>query len=869
MIVNNRKCIRRLSFKAMLASKKRNIIAVIAIALTTLMFTALFTVGLSFNTSYQNYLCRQLGGYSHGCFKEVSEEDIERIVAHNKVNEAGARTVIGIAQSVPFSKETAEVSYMDVNCTKWSYALPSEGRMPEKEDEVSMDRRALELLGADGELGEKITLAYNLYGEYCGEQEITETFTLCGIFEYDDLLPVHYINISEAYKDKMCAAALASGLGECRTDLNVMLSNSLNIEGKLVRVCNDLGMDDMRIGVSWAYTGSNLSLDAASIVAAAAFLILVIFTGYLVIYNIFQISVTGDVRLYGLLKTIGVTPKQLKKIIRNQALMLCAPGIPLGYLAGYGVGAVLLPIVMKNTAFGVSATKLSTSPLIFLGAALFSMVTVLISCRKPGKVAAKISPVEASKYTDSVKKTTKKGRSVSSIRMAFSNLGRNRKKTAVVIISLSLSLVLLNILFAFVNGFDEEKYLESRKSCDFIVSSNEYFRNDRATSYFSEDLPEKIRENTNPDVFGCTYLTNGPVSAWMEESVWLSDAQQFGYADPQTELELRDRRNGLVKQFAAIEGFDAALVDKLTLVEGSLEPLKETGGKYVAIEVPGEDEGSFFNKEDYPKIGEKISVEYAEYYVTIDTRTGEYADETTPNEYVKVTTENSSEAEYTVCAYVNVPYEIGFREFRLGYSLVINKDTFMNDSMSEVIPMLIAFDTDDPADEARAEAYLSKISSGEMNPLMYESKETQRAEFKEFKNMFIIIGGALCSIIALVGILNFLNAIMTEIMSRAKELAVLQAIGMTGKQLKQMIITEGFMYAVGSALFALVLSLVLNPLEIKAVNSMFWFCSARFTITPVVFAFPVFVVIAFLISILLYKRMQKESIVERIREIGQ
>ena len=289
----------------------------------------------------------------------------------------------------------------------------------------------------------------------------------------------------------------------------------------------------------------------------------------------------------------------------------------------------------------------------------------------------------------------------------------------------------------------------------------------------------------------------------------------------------------------------------------------------MAIEVPGEDEGSFFNKEDYPKIGEKISVEYAEYYVTIDTRTGEYADETTPNEYVKLTTENSSEAEYTVCAYVSIPYEIGFREFRLGYSLVINKDTFMNDSMSEVIPMLIAFDTDDPADEARAEAYLSKISSGEMNPLMYESKETQRAEFKEFKNMFIIIGGVLCCIIALVGILNFLNTIMTEIMSRAKEFAVLQAIGMTGKQLKQMIIIEGFMYAVGSALFALVLSLVLNPLEIKAVNSMFWFCSARFTIMPVVFAFPVFVVIAFLISILLYKRMQKESIVERIREIGQ
>lgn len=869
MIVKNKKCIRHLSFKTMLASKRRNVVAVIAIALTTLLFSSLFTVVLSINTSYQNYQARQLGGYAHGCFKEVSDEKIEIISAHKKIKEVGARTVVGIANEIPFNKEAAEISYMDENCSKWSYALPTEGRMPEKADEVSMDRKALELLGAEGRIGEKITLSFELYGEYSGGQVITDTFTLCGVFDYDDLLPVHYINISNDYKEKLREIAVESGIGDCRTDLNVMLSNSLNIENKLVGICVELGLEDTRIGVSWAYTGSNLSLDASSIVAGAAFLILVIFSGYLVIYNIFQISVVGDIRFYGLLKTIGVTPKQLKKIIRNQALMLCAPGIPLGFLAGYGVGAVLLPLVMKNTAFGMSASKLSTSPLIFLGAALFSMGTVLISCRKPGKVAAKISPVEASKYTDSVKKTTKKGRSVNSIRMAFSNLGRNRKKTAVVIISLSLSLVLLNILFAFVNGFDEEKYLESRKSCDFIVSSNEYFRNDRATSYFSEDLPEKIRENTNPDVFGCTYTTNGPVSAWMEESVWLSDAQQFGYADPQTELELRDRRNGLVKQFAAIEGFDAALVDKLTLVEGSLEPLKETGGKYVAIEVPGEDEGSFFNKEDYPQIGEKISVEYAEYYVTIDTRTGEYADETTPNEYVKVTTENSSEAEYTVCAYVSIPYEIGFRSYRLGYSLVINKDTFMGDSMSEVIPMLVAFDTDKLEDEAQAEAYLSKLTSGDTNPLMYESKETQRAEFKEFKDMFITVGGVLCAIIALVGILNFFNAIMTEIMSRAKELAVLQAIGMTGKQLKQMIITEGLMYALGSAVFALALSLALNPLEIKVINSMFWFCTARFTILPVVCAFPVFVVIAFSVSFFLYKKMQKASIVDRIKEIGQ
>ena len=869
MKVKNRKCIRHLSYKTMMAAKKRNVIAIIAIALTTLMFTALFTVALSLNTSYQNYLSRQLGGYAHGCFKEVLEEDIEKIGGHRTIKEIGARTIIGYVDEVPFHKEPAEVSFMDANCTKWSYVLPTEGHMPGKEDEISMDRKALELLGAEGKIGEKISLSYKLYGNNGEGENITDTFTLVGIFEYDALLPVHYFNVSKEYVEKMEALAVSSGAGDFRTDLNVMLSNSFNIEGKLKSVCDDLDMNDTSIGVSWAYTGSNFSLDAGEIVAVVAFLILVIFTGYLVIYNIFQISVTGDIRFYGLLKIIGVTPKQLKKIIRNQALMLCAPGIPLGFLTGYGVGAIILPIVMESTYLGKSVTKLSTSPVIFLAAALFSLITVLVSCRKPGKVAAKISPVEASKFTDTVKKTTKKSRSINSFKMALSNLGRNRKKTAVVIISLALSVVLLNILFAFVNGFDEKKYMDNNRCADFILSNADYFRYDASIEYISKDLVEELKENVHPSVIGCAYMTNGPIQAWMKEDGWLVDAEQWGTEDPLSEINLHDRRDGLVKDFSEIEGFDADLMDKLTLIEGSLEPLKENGGKYIAIVMQDGVDADSIERDYYPKVGETISVEYAENYCTRDIRTGEPADETTPYEYVQVSTENTSEMEYTVCAHVSVPYEIGFRFTRSGYSMVLNKDTFMADSVSEVIPMFIAFDTADEANEALAEAYLSDITAGDTNSLMYESKETMRAEFEQFKNMFLMVGGVLCAIIALVGILNFFNAIMTEIMSRAKEFAVLQAIGMTGKQLKQMLIIEGLLYAVGSALFALMLSLVMNPFEIAAINSIFWFCTAKFTIMPAIFAFPVFVVIAYGVSTLLYNKMQKESIVERIREISR
>ena len=140
-------------------------------------------------------------------------------------------------------------------------------------------------------------------------------------------------------------------------------------------------------------------MDPELLAAIAAFLLLVIFTGYLIIYNIFQISVTGDIRFYGLLKTIGTTPRQLKRMIRQQAFLLCVVGIPAGLLLGYGIGAWLTPIVLKGTTVVGTHVTISSSPVIFAGSAIFAVITVFLSCTKPGKMAAKVSPVEATKYT--------------------------------------------------------------------------------------------------------------------------------------------------------------------------------------------------------------------------------------------------------------------------------------------------------------------------------------------------------------------------------------------------------------------------------------------------------------------------------------
>ena len=126
--------------------------------------------------------------------------------------------------------------------------------------------------------------------------------------------------------------------------------------------------------------------------------------------------------------------------------------------------------------------------------------------------------VEATKYTEcvSVKKKRRSSHGAKVYQMAFANLGRNKKKTVLVVISLALSVTLLNVLCSFVGGFDTEKYISQRTCADFIVSSTDYFRYNDADEYISEETIAEIQENTSETVSGSGYMTDMSTMVWMD-----------------------------------------------------------------------------------------------------------------------------------------------------------------------------------------------------------------------------------------------------------------------------------------------------------------------------------------------------------------
>ena len=878
MNVKNRKCIRKLSWRSLWASRKRNIIAITAIALTALLFTSLFTIVMSMNSSYENYTFRQVGGYCHGTFKEVTEEQIKNISAHSNVKAVGKRINIGYMDSGIFAKAPAEVSFMDDNCTEWSFAVPTVGQKPQEKNEITMDTYALKLLGVAPELGADIELTYTVGSLSATPYEKTDTFTLVGWWEYDDISPVHYINVSEEYAKEIEAEAISKGLEPFRIDLNVMMASGINIRSQMEQVDLDLGYawdetgegELVRIGVNWGYTSSQLgeSMDAATLLAIVAFLALVIFTGYLIIYNIFQISVTGDIRFYGLLKTIGVTPRQLKRIIRQQAMFLCIVGIPAGLLLGYGIGASLTPVVMARTSFGAGVSTVSTSPLIFFASALFALITVFLSCSRPGKIASKVSPVEATKYTETVKSKKKRRttRGAKVYQMAFANLGRNKRKTVLVVISLSLSVVLLNLLVTFTGGFDMEKYLAKQTCADFIVSSTDYFRYNRSGSYISQEQIKQIKTNTSESLSGSGYQLMG-ANCWMTEEAWRAERSRYGFSEMlEAELAMTARRGELVSAEAQIEGLDESLFEKLTLIEGDLAPMFQKDSNAIVMAVYTDDYGNVSTPDYYPSVGSTQTITYVDDAYYIDSRTGEKCNETTPQEYLEYYIAESRDVDYTICAYVTIPHSMSYRYGTFGYRYILPVTKLAEDSRQEPVPLFYLFDTPDAASEETAERFLAELTADDLSDLMYESKATLRAEFKGYQNMFLLLGGLLCAIIGLVGVLNFFNAMMTGILSRKREFAVLQAVGMTNKQLKTMLVYEGLYYALSSALSAFVLSFVINPLVGNLLENLFWFFSARFTILPVLLAMPIFALLGWLIPCMMYDNAAKCSVVEQLRD---
>lgn len=148
----------------------------------------------------------------------------------------------------------------------------------------------------------------------------------------------------------------------------------------------------------------------------------------------------------------------------------------------------------------------------------------------------------------------------------------------------------------------------------------------------------------------------------------------------------------------------------------------------------------------------------------------------------------------------------------------------------------------------------------------FESKATYVSSFDNLTSMIITIGGALSIIIGIIGIANFVNSVLTSVITRKKEFAMLQSIGMTGKQLKRMLSFEGLYYAVGTIITSAVLGVLFSVVIVRGISSGILFFTYQFVMWPMLVVYPLLLLFAATIPVLMYRKIAKISIIERLRQ---
>lgn len=838
--VNSRKAIAKLSNGSFRMNNMRNIVAMMAIALTAILFTTLVTMGLGATESLQRATMRQAGGDGHAVIKYVTDEQFNQIKTHSSIKEiAYDRILSDGVMNEAFLKRKAEFWYYDDIGLRLSFIELTHGQKPMKANEVMADSKTLELLGVPLETGSKITLKLDIRG-----QQVTRDFVLSGWWESDPVFNVGQIFASKAYieeyqKELTSTYLLDKSLTGTISGY-IMFENSFNLEQKLDKVLADSGYSSdenapnyLESNVNWSYLSTNFTMDPVTIMAMLGGLLLIIFSGYLIIYNIFQISVIKDIRYYGLLKTIGTTGKQIRRIIRRQAWKLSVVGIPLGLVIGFFVGKALVPFLINNTTYAGTSIKVSPNPWIFVGSTLFALITVFISTRRPGKIAAAVSPIEAVNYSDpsytSYNRPKKSTGGTKMYRMAWANLGRNKMRTVIVVISLSLSLVLLNTVMTLCNSFDQQKFISKFNDTDFLIAHANYFQykftgiGSETSESFIQAVQAQPGFEEGGRLYGGRYGLFG-----LENENKDKDAQS-------TEFLMHDG------YFAApVYGLEDVPLHNLELIEGELDFDKLATGKYILEGIQLDDHG-------------KPVMESARFQ---------------SGDIVKLYPEGREQAQpFTVLGHVAIKTYTNADRTYWGHTTFYLPAKSYISMVEQPVVMSYVFNVSSEH-EMDMELFLSSYSNLNEPLMNYDSIYTYKQSFTGLQNTVMLIGGALCFVLGLIGILNYINAIVTSILSRKKELAMLQSIGMSTKQLRSMLMYEGVYYVLATVLFSLVLGIGCSLFIVKPLSHVLWFTSYHFMLSPILVIMPILLLLGVMIPWVAHKQLNKQSVVERLREAG-
>ena len=870
---NNKAVIKKLANRSFRSNKMRNVIAVIAISLTTFLFTAVLTIGMGASGTLEYSMAKLMGSSADALVQGLSEEQFQQLKQNAMFEKVGCWIPVEIMTNT--NRRVAEVDYADQTQLEIRMLTPRTGSAPQKANEVLVSANILKDLNIEEKIGAEIPVELKVRQS---DQVYHFDMIVSGIYDTPNEKSESVI-VSKAFLEEN--AEMMSDIAQGRVGCgiytaDVVMRDSYMVKDRISELVRNIGgnPDDVNAANAVRVAPNPIVSNESGLMmwlVAGVFGILFMFCGYLLIYNVFEIAVTNDIRQYGLLRTVGTTSQQIKRLVNRQALYLFLIGTPLGLLLGTLLGRSILPAALQIFAVDFSGGNIEVGTLPYLGiiagAILFSGLTVYISTRKSVKKASRVSPIEAIRYVeqDAVSIKRKKTNTGAVIpRMAKANLQRNKRRTVFIVISLTLSIVLLNSVFIFSGSFDEDVYIKTHTKSDFAVYNpdiqaawgDEFGHSCTVSEKSVEEIEQQpgvmnevrlYRNTFEDDHIACDWGPSFSIDNRDKYAYVLPDSLNLGWIEYGGDYAALTADN---LPLGNVYGFSENLLNKMDIIEGEsdVSVLKEKlwNGNNVILVSHYNDKGELSGGADntyYFGLSLGDTIQFYENGVPTEAFTVIAKAAVTSNE-MALTGGGS-----------NIATDIG------GPKIYMSENKFKEIYETPTLYGFL-FDVEEQYQQDM-ENYLMRDTD-----VSYNSISTLKADVLGIKNVVLLVGGMIGAVFALVGLINFINLVMTNIVTRRHEFATMQSIGMTNRQLRKMMISESFSYVLLAGIVGTLVAATLGMTLLRAfvengpTSMMMTF---QITLLPALIMLVLFLVLAFIVPVVALRLLNNRSVVEQLR----
>ena len=778
--------VKKLAKRSLASEKRRNLMVVIAVALAAFLISFAAILSVSVAQIQRN----QAADTYEAVFTGVEASDVAALKDLPEFARVGEYYLLGQEHSEQGYNASYVYCDSDMIYIARSQMELIKGELPERENEVAVSEYFLSSYGSNAGIGETVRL---------DTESFQGNYTVTGILS----------NVGEK-EGNTCAIAVSkaaltrwAGFDPAGYRAYVHFQNDEQLNQEIMTACcreiaARYGLPHAGMNSSYfAYASKSIDFASAGGIAA-----LVLIGGYVVIQSIFRISIQDKIQSYGQLRTIGATSKQIRRVVKRESRRLGSIGILLGVLLGVAGGLLLFPKGFHGLYYGAAV----------LLTVLICWFMVTISVRRPVKIAAGISPLEAVRFSAGQERirSRKKPIKLNPVSMGLANFRRDRKKAASIAASLSLGGILLLIVSSVVLTRSPEQ------------AARLFFPDGDYKIYLSSEQPEEeIMAAGNP-------LNDGL-------------RQEILSVDGVTDVLVT--RQALHAKFGSSASTEAGMCDALT---DANRPDVEAA--LVSGAMPADTHSIL------------LSTGYQKHHADMDV--GATIELTLGQKTVTVTISGLFDASKAANGHGALAMDSA--------ALFAPEELF-----HEIHPEIGSFDyswsiVNDPAKAEAVERSLQELVSGRSNLGM--DTIAIHIEYEKMQSS-IIFGSlqALSWLIFLFGVVNLINTTLSNQISRKRENSILRSVGLTGKQLCRMSVTEGMCHALIAALAVLVLGLPLSVAVWAEVSKK----SFAGTVVPYQFPFlqmGLFLLVLFgmevILSVWMVRRQKKQSLVEQMRAQG-